>query len=341
MYATTDELVALCEVVAAGGGYYSPHHRSYGAGALDAYAEMIDVSRWSGCALHLTHATMNFPVNAGRAKELLSLVDSALAAGMDLSLDTYPYLAGATYLSALLPSWAAEGGPWATVVRLSDVVTRERIREDLEEHGTDGNHGVPVDWSVVTINGVRLPENAGLVGLTVAEAARRAGKPPAELYFDVLVAEKLGTSCVMHVGDEDNVRAIMRHRVHMGGSDGLLVGNRPHPRAWGTFPRYLGHYVRELGVLRLEECVAHLTSRPARRLRLADRGFVHPGYAADLVLFDPATVADAATYDEPRQVAAGIPYVLVNGVPVIEDGHRTSALPGRAIRSGGAREPAR
>ena len=343
MYATTDELLALCEVVAAGGGYYSPHHRSYGEGALDAYAEMIDVSRWSGCPLHLTHATMNFPVNAGRADELLSLVDSALAAGMEVTLDTYPYLAGATYLSALLPSWAAEGGPWATLVRLSDVVTQERIRVDLEERGTDGNHGVPVDWSVITINGVRLPGNAHLVGLSVAEAARRAGRPPAELYFDVLVAEKLGTSCLMHVGDEDNVRTIMRHRAHTGGSDGLLVGDRPHPRAWGTFPRYLGHYVRELGVLGLEECVAHLTGRAARRLRLADRGLVRTGYVADLVLFDPATVAAQASYDDPRRPASGIPYVLVNGVPVIDDGHRTGALPGHSIRnsSGGRHGSAR
>jgi N-acyl-D-amino-acid deacylase len=326
--------VALCEVVAAGGGYYSPHHRSYGAGALDAYAEMVDVSRWSGCPLHLAHATMNHPVNAGRAGELLALLDEALAAGTDVTLDTYPYLAGATYLSALLPSWASEGGPEATLTRLSDVDTRERVRVELEERGTDGANGVPVDWSAIEINGVRLAEHEDLVGLSVAEAARRADSPPAELYFDVLVAERLGTSCLMHVGDEDNVRAIMRHPMHTGGSDGLLVGGRPHPRAWGTFPRYLGHYVRELGVLGLEECVAHLTGRPAQRLRLADRGLVHTGFVADLVLFDPTTVADAATYADPRQPAVGIPYVLVNGEPVIEDGRRTDALPGYAIRNG-------
>jgi N-acyl-D-amino-acid deacylase len=334
MYAPTDELVALCAVVAEFGGYHSPHHRGYGAGTLEAYAEMVDVARRSGCPLHLAHATMNFPVNAGRAGELLSLVDSALESGVDVTLDTYPYLAGNTSLAALLPSWAAEGGPDATLARLSDVDTRERIRADLEERGSDGCHGVPVDWSWVEINGVRLASHSDLVGLTVAQAARRAGRPPAELYFDVLVAERLGTTCLLHVGDEDNVRAIMRHRVHTGGSDGLL-GERPHPRAWGTFPRYLGHYVRELGVLGLEECVAHLTGRPARRLGLADRGLVRPGYHADLVLFDPSSVADTATYAAPRQQAAGIPYVLVNGVPVIEDGRRTDALPGHSIRGGG------
>jgi N-acyl-D-amino-acid deacylase len=150
----------------------------------------------------------------------------------------------------------------------------------------------------------------------------------------VLVDERLGTSCLMHIGHEDNVRAIMRHRTHTGGSDGLLVGDRPHPRAWGTFPRYLGRYVRELGVLGLEECVAHLTGRPARRLGLTGRGLVREGFAADLVLFDPETVADTATFDQPRQRALGLPYVLVNGVPVIDDDRPTGAAPGGSLRRG-------
>ena len=335
MYASTDELVALCTVVAAGGGYYSPHHRSYGAGALAAYAEMIEVSRRSGCPLHLAHATMNFAVNAGRAPDLLSLLDNALADGVDITLDSYPYLPAATYLSALLPSWAAEGGPSATLARLSDVDLRSQIRADLEERGTDGNHGVPVDWSTVEINGVRLAANAHLVGHTVADSALAGGRSPADLYFDVLLAERLGTSCLLHVGNEDNVRAIMRHPAHTGGSDGLLVGARPHPRAWGTFPRYLAHYVRALGVLDLPECIAHLTGRPARRLRLTDRGLIRVGYAADLVLFDPATITDQASFTDPRQPATGIPYVLVNGIPVIDDGRRTDALPGHSIRNRG------
>jgi N-acyl-D-amino-acid deacylase len=336
MYASTAELVALCEVVGTGGGYYSPHHRSYGAGALEAYAEMVEVSRRSGCPLHLAHATMNFPVNEGRADSLLSLLDNAIADGCDISLDTYPYLPGATHLSALLPSWSTEGGLDTTLARLSDSDARERIRTDMEEHGSDGCHGVPVDWDTIEINGVRRHENAHLVGHTVAASARSAGRSPAELFFDVLVSEKLGTSCLMHIGHEDNVRAIMRHPTHTGGSDGLLVGDRPHPRAWGTFPRYLAKYVRELGVLSLEDCVAHLTGRAARRLRLTDRGLVRAGYAADLVLFDPSTVADTATFDDPRQPATGIPYVLVNGVPVIDDGRHTGALAGHSIRNQGA-----
>ncbi|MEU6646976.1 D-aminoacylase [Saccharomonospora sp. NPDC046836] len=335
MYASTGELVALCEVVGEHGGYYSPHHRSYGAGALEAFAEMVEVSRRSGCPLHLAHATMNFSVNKGRAPELLALLDDALADGCDITLDTYPYLPGATYLSALLPSWAAEGGLDATLARLSDPDTRERIRAEIEETGSDGAHGVPIDWNAIEINGVRDPGNAHLVGHSVASSARAQGRAPSELYFDVLRSERLGTSCLMHVGHEENVQAIMRHRTHTGGSDGLLVGDRPHPRAWGTFPRYLARYARELGVLSLADCVAHLTGRAARRLRLPDRGVVREGYAADLVLFDPETVADRATFDEPRQQAAGIPYVFVNGVAAIDDGRPTGALAGGSLRSTG------
>jgi N-acyl-D-amino-acid deacylase len=332
MYADTEELVELCRVVAGLGGYYSPHHRSYGAGALDAYAEMVDVSRRSGVPLHLAHATMNFPLNAGRAGEMLALLDDAIDSGCDITLDTYPYLPGATYLSALLPSWAAEGGPGATMTRLSDVDTRERIRVAMEELGSDGCYGVPIDWHWIEISGVRHPHNDHLVGHRVADSAARLGVAPIELYLDTLQDENLGTSCLFHVGHEDNVRAIMRHRAHTGGSDGLLVGGRPHPRGWGTFPRYLGRYVRELGVLELADCVAHLTSRAARRLRLTDRGVVRAGAVADLVLFDPATIADTATFEQPRQPATGIHAVLVNGVPVLDDGRPTGALPGHSIR---------
>jgi N-acyl-D-amino-acid deacylase len=337
MFADTEELVELCRVVARYGGFYAPHHRSYGVGALDAYAEMVDVSRRSGCPLHLAHATLNFPVNAGRAGELLALLDAALADGCDLTLDTYPYLPASTTLAALLPSWAAVGGPEATLQRLRDPSARERMRVALEVTGSDGNNGVPVDWRTVQVGGVRDAARLGdRVGATIADLAAAAGRSPADACFDLLVDDRLGTTILLHAGNEENVRAIMRHPAHTGGSDGLLVGARPHPRAWGTFPRYLGRYVRELGVLTLEDCVAHLTGRAARRLKLVDRGLVREGYAADLVLFDPATVADRATFDDPRQPAAGIPYVYVNGVAVVDDGRPTGALPGRALRRTGS-----
>jgi N-acyl-D-amino-acid deacylase len=332
MYAKDAELTELCRVVASYGGYYCPHHRSYGAGALEAYEEMVALTREAGCPLHLAHATMNFSPNKGRAAELLTLLDDALAAGADITLDTYPYTPGCTTLAALLPSWASEGGPEALLARLADEESAERIRRHLEVTGSDGCHGVPVEWDTVEISGVTAPALAEYVGRTVGESADRRGEAPWATARRLLVEDGLGTTVLQHVGHEENVRTIMRHRVHTGGSDGILQGGKPHPRAYGTFPRYLGHYVRELGVLSLEECVAHLTGRPAARLRLPDRGLVREGYRADLVLFDPATVAPGATFEQPRALPTGIPHVLVDGRFVIEDGRRTDVLAGRAVR---------
>jgi N-acyl-D-amino-acid deacylase len=332
MFAGTDELVELCRVVASYDGYYSPHHRSYGRGALEAYAEMIEVARRSGCALHLTHATMNFDLNRGRAGELLAMLDQGLADGLDITIDTYPYLPGSTTLSAILPGWTAEGGVDALLARLADPATRSRIADELERVGTDGCHGCVVDWDTIEIAGVKNPALAGAVGQTIAAIAAGTGEPPAAVCFDLLVRDGLATTILQHVGHEENVRAIMRHATHTGGSDAILAGAKPHPRAWGTFPRYLSRYVRELGVLDLADCIHHLTGRPARRLRLTDRGLVREGFHADLVLFDPAEVHDTATFADPRQQATGIPWVLVAGTPVIEDGQRTDALPGQAVR---------
>ncbi|MFC9943653.1 N-acyl-D-amino-acid deacylase family protein [Streptomyces pratensis] len=335
MYAKDAELTELCRVVAAHDGYYCPHHRSYGAGALQAYEEMVQLTRDAGCALHLAHATMNFGVNKGKAPELLTLLDEALAAGADISLDTYPYTPGCTTLVAMLPSWSSEGGPESILTRLADEETAQRIRHHVEVLGSDGCHGVPIEWDSIEISGVGNPELSGYVGRTVAESARLRGEEPWVTARRVLVEDKLGTTILQHVGHEENVRQIMGHRVHTGGSDGILQGDKPHPRAYGTFPQYLGRYVRELGILSLEECVAHLTSRPAARLRLPDRGYVREGHRADLVLFDPATVAAGSTFDEPRTLPVGIPHVLIDGRFVIEDGRRTSTLAGRSVRSTG------
>ncbi|MBM9619633.1 amidohydrolase family protein [Streptomyces zhihengii] len=332
MYASDAELTELCRVVARYDGYYCPHHRSYGAGALQAYEEMVGLTREAGCALHLAHATMNFGVNKGKAPDLLALLDGALDAGADISLDTYPYTPGCTTLVAMLPSWAGEGGPEAVLARLRDDATAERIRHHLEVTGSDGCHGVPIEWDTIEISGVGEPSLAGHVGRTVEESARLRGEEPWVTARRLLIGDRLGSTILQHVGHEENVRAIMRHRVHTGGSDGILQGAKPHPRAYGTFPHYLGRYARELGVLGLEEAVAHLTSRPAARLRLADRGLVREGYRADLVLFDPDTVAAGSTFEQPRTLPVGIPHVLIDGRFVIEDGVRTDVLAGRSVR---------
>jgi N-acyl-D-amino-acid deacylase len=332
MYADNDEILALCRTVAEHGGYFCPHHRSYGAGALDAYAEMVDLAMRSGCALHLAHATLNFGPNEGRAPELLALLDSATDAGADISLDTYPYLPGATTLSAILPSWASAGSAEQTVARLSDTAARERIREQLEVTGSDGCHGVTAEWHTIEISGVQNPELDGYVGRTIADIAAAENRDAFDVCVDILRRDRLGTGILQHVGHEQNVRDIMRYPRHTGGSDGLLVGAKPHPRGWGTFARYLGHYSRDLGLMSLEECVGHLSGRPATRLRLADRGLIRPGFAADLVLFDPDTVADTATYDHPRQAAAGFTHVFVRGQLALDDGRLTGVTAGKTLR---------
>ncbi|MGW0736296.1 N-acyl-D-amino-acid deacylase family protein [Streptomyces sp. NPDC002851] len=332
MYAKDAELTELCRVVAAYDGYYCPHHRSYGAGALDAYKEMVALTREAGCALHLAHATMNFGVNKGKANDLLTLLDDALADGADISLDTYPYTPGCTTLVAMLPSWVSEGGPDAILARLQDDGTAEKIRHHLEEIGSDGCHGVPIEWDTIEISGVSDPGLASCVGRTIQESADMRGEAPWTTARRLLIDDRLGSTILQHVGHEDNVRAIMKHHVHTGGSDGILQGFKPHPRAYGTFPQYLGRYARDLGVLGLEETVAHLTSRPAARLRLPDRGYVREGYRADLVLFDPDTVAAGSTFKAPRTLPVGIPHVLIDGRFVIEDGRRTDVLAGQAVR---------
>lgn len=332
MYATDDELVELCSVMRGTGAFYTPHHRSYGLGAVEAYAECIEVVRRARVPLHYAHAHLGFPANAGRAGELLAMIDAARADGLDVTMDTYPYAAGATFLHAYLPGWVHAGGNEAALGRLRDPALRERIREALEEMGSDGLSGLTADWDGITVSAVRHERNRRFVGMTIAEAAAAEGARPIDVYCDLCADDELGASSVIHLGNEDNVRAIMAHPAHMASSDGILVGDRPHPRGWGTFPRYLAVYVRELGVLGLEQAIRKMTSLPAQRLGLHDRGLVRPGMAADLVVLDPETVSDTATYEEPKQRPEGIPYVAVNGRLVVDDGRHTGDLPGRALR---------
>ncbi|HEV7167144.1 MAG TPA: amidohydrolase family protein, partial [Micrococcaceae bacterium] len=193
MYASTAELVALCRTVAQAGGFYAPHQRSYGKGALQAYREMIEVARASGCPLHLTHATMNFAPNRGRAKELLELVDQAVDDGVDVTLDTYPYLPGATTLSAILPSWASSGGTEAALGRLEDPDALAAIRQDVEVNGSDGCHGVVADWDTIEISGARNQDLAGCVGKTIAGLALESSREPFAVFVDILRRDRMAT----------------------------------------------------------------------------------------------------------------------------------------------------
>jgi len=331
-FADTRELVGLCRVVARHGGYFAPHLRNYGPEMEAAVDEVLQVAAASGAPLHLTHFQASFPSGVGKAGLYLERIARARLQGLEITLDAYPYLAGSTFLAGLLPTWTHEGGPEKLLARLADPGTRETIRREMEVTGSDGFQKVPAQWDIVVISDVAGRQNAALVGKTLDQIARLRGRPPFECFADLLVEEKLGVSCITFIGHEENLQQFMQDPKFMAGSDGLLIGARPHPRAWGTFARYLGRYVRQLGVLSLEECVRKMTSLPAWRLGLTDRGTLAPGQAADVVLFDPRAVRDTATYEHPRSHPEGIPYVLVNGTVVKDDGHPTGALCGLALR---------
>jgi len=333
MYSDTDELVALCEVVAEKGGFYCPHHRNYGLDALGGYRECFEIARRSGVALHLAHTHLSFECNRGKLPELLKMLDDAIADGVDLTFDSYPYLAGMTTLLSQLPSWALAGTGEEQMARLRSPEDRARIIEALDVIGSDGHQGLTVNWSTVHVVGTPgAPELEWVMATDLATAAAKAGKRPAEFALDILVATERSAPCVFFIGHEEHVRALMQRDEHTVGSDGILVGDRPHPRSWGTFPRMLETYVREEKVLTLAECVRHMTSTAANRLRQPDRGRIAEGARADIVVFNDMTVKANATYEVPRQAASGIFHVMVNGVLALEDGQMTGSRAGRVIR---------
>lgn len=335
MYASDAELEDALAAVREHDGYYCPHHRNYGSAVIEGYGDCLTLARQAGVPLHLAHCHVNFPLNAGRAPEVLAAIDDAIAAGGDVTLDAYPYLASATYLASMLPGWAQSEGADAALALLAQPESRARILHEIEVTGSDGQHGVPVDWQTISISAVSDPENEWAIGHTIAELAAQRGVAAGELFAELLIADRLGPGCLMAVGNEENMLAVMRHSAHTVGTDGILVGAKPHPRGWGSFPLWLGHFARERGILSLEEAVQHATSRPAARLGLDDRGVVAAGAWADLVVFDPQTVGSPASYDEPTLAPTGIPHVFVNGVPTLLHGERTRALPGRAVRGAG------
>ena len=236
-------------------------------------------------------------------------------------------------LQAQLPSWSQIGTAAEQLAMLCDRSVRQRLTHELEVTGSDGHQGIPIDWSSVVISGVaEAARYSQLVGMDLAAAAARLRTAPATLCFDLLVATGLAASCIIHVGIEEHVRALMTHPRHTVGSDGILVGDRPHPRAWGTFPRILGHYVRQKQVLDLSEAVRHMSSSAADRLGAIDRGRIVRGAAADLVVFDPQQINDRATYDEPRLAPVGVHHVLVNGAFAVREAVVTGVRAGRVLR---------
>ena len=332
-FADINELVELCEVVGRHGGYFAPHMRNYGAEMEAAVEEVIEISTKAGLPLHLTHFHASFSTGKGKADYYLDRINRARREGLEVTLDAYPYLAASTFMAGLLPCWSHDGGPDKLIGRLTDAQTREEIRREMEVTGSDGLQKLPARWDTIVVADVDGKKNADLEGLNLEQIAQRLGKEAFDCFADLLVEENLAVSCLMFIGREENLQKFMQDPAFMVGSDGLLIGQRPHPRAWGTFPKYLARYVRELGVLTLPECIRKMTSLPARRLGLKDRGILRPGMMADLVILDPDSVKDTATYESPKSHPAGIPFVIINGQVVKDNGQQTDALPGRALRS--------
>ena len=280
---------------------------------------------------------MSAPANHDRTDLLFDRLAHAHSDGLDVSLDSYPYLAGSTYLHAMLPSWVQDGGNKAMRARLTDRDKRLKVVHELTVSGSDGNQGGIMNWEIVKIAGIEVAEHMQFVGVSIADAAKITNKKPVDFYLDFILREDFKASCIIFSGYEPNVRAIMQHPRHMVGSDGILAGNRPHPRGYGTFARYLGTYAREEKILTFEGAIARMTGRPASRLSLKDRGLIKAGYKADLVLLDAQKVLDLATYENPKTPAAGFENVWIDGVLTLEGARRTSNLPGRAVRSSKAK----
>ena len=342
MFATDDEMVDLCTMLRPYRAFYSPHHRNYGMYALKGYADSIDIGRRAGVPVHLTHCHFGYPVNKGRAPELLKLIDDARADGVEITMDTYPYLPGNTYLHAMLPSWVHSGGNAAILERLQSPEQRAKIQHEMEVEGSDGFHNVPMGWEMVQISGVVEGDyDPAIIGMYLPDAAERAGQSNFDFFADLLIATRLSTASLLHIGNEENVQTILQHPAHTVGSDGILVGARPHPRGWGTHVKFLSHYVRDMGLLSWEEGIRKMTSATARRIGAMDRGVIRPGMKADLVLFDMDTLKDTATYDNPRSYPEGVHHVVVNGTLVVDDGETVGTTPGIALREIYGRTPER
>lgn len=322
-YSKEEELIKICETVAEYGGVSVWHVRKNDLGLIESIKEVLRIAEKTGVKTHFSHFSVSYPSSQGTSVEMLALIDEARAKGVDVTFDSYPYIAQSTLLLVFLPRWAHEGGPEAILERLSQTETKDKISAEIM--------ALNVPWDKIVLTCVPSKKNSIYVGKSILQAAGMAGREVVDFACDLMREEELAVGYLSLLGNEEDMQRIMKHPCHMAGSDGILVGDKPNPRAWGTFPRFIARYSRELGVLNLEEIIRHLTSAPAQRLDLHDRGLVKEGLVADLVVFNPETIADKATFEEPKQYPAGIDYVIVNGAVVVEKGKHTGVLKGRAL----------
>ncbi len=332
VFADQQELTELAKVTAAAGGIYVVHVRNERGQVKESIKEIFAIAQESGVAPHISHLKVIGKENWGSAGEILTLFDQANAAGLGAAFDQYPYPAGSTMLSILIPPHAHAGGPEFLLKRLRDPQTRQILSQQME-NGITGweNIATAAGWDRILVTGIEGGPNKCCEGKSLAEIAQLQAISPQEVVFNLLLAENLKVSMVNFSIADIDVAAIIKHPCGMLGTDGLLLG-KPHPRAFGSAARILQKYVREEGVLTLEEAVARMTLRPAQRLGRADRGVIRPGAVADIVLFEAAQIRDCGTYTDPCRHPGGLEYVFVNGKPALRRAVETGALSGQILR---------
>lgn len=344
-FANTDELIALASVAARYGGIYLTHQRSEGNEIFESLKEVFTIAEKAQIPAEIWHLKVAYKANWGKMSEVLARIEAARTHGLDITANQYPYIRASNGLDACLPLWVREGGVDKMLVRLKDPAQRERIKKEMDDptvttwenqwSGSGGGDGV----LLVSVLNKDLKKYEGT---NLTEIGKQLGKDPRDAVMDLVIADTAQCSCVTSIMDEDDVRAALRHPFvsictdsDAMAEDGPLSESKSHPRAWGTFPRILGKYVRDEKLLTLEEAIRKMTSRPASRIGLNDRGILRPGMMADVVVFDPVTIRDVATFEDPNHYSVGMRYVLVNGRAVVAEGKITSERPGRALRGPG------
>ena len=342
-YAKTGELIALASEASKAGGIYATHMRSEGDAIMESIDETLRIGREAHIPVEIWHLKVAGKTNWGRMPEIVAKINSARASGEDVSADTYAYTAWFNEFSAFIPPWAHDGGTAKLVERLKDPGTRARIRKDMLTASKDWDN----EWQEISgpdaimIGAVQNPKLLSLQGQRLSEIAKSSNKDPIDALCDLLIQDPSISVAVFGMSQPDVTLALQQPWVSIDNDsegtspEGILGQAHPHPRAYGTFPRILSKYVREDKALSLEDAIRKFAALPAQRMRLTDRGVLKAGMWADVVIFDPATVHDRATFDNPNQLSEGMEYVLVNGVPVIEEGKMTGALPGKVLRGPG------
>lgn len=328
VYSNKEELVEICKGSAKYNGSFVVHIRNESNKSLEALDEVIDVARRSGVRLHISH----FKAVQGKYEQALKKMDDARAEGIEVTFDQYPYAAGSTVFHSLLPPWMHSGGTEKMLERLHDKDIREKIKQDFRENTNYENSVLNCGWENILINSVTTDANRKLEGKNMTQVADIRGQEPSDAAFDLLIEENAGITMTNFWGQEENIIHGMKHPLQMVGSDGIF-GSKPHPRLYGTYPRVLGHYVRNQSAFPLAEGIRKMTGAPAQFLRLKDRGLLHENYWADIVIFDPETIIDNATYENPNQTPTGISYVIVNGKITVKNGEYTGETSGQVIRS--------